>query len=79
LIARINLNGFEEKHKERNNIHNDVYATYCIFEIDNEKYFQIDTYGSPDREFVGKISQAIQFDRAFAEELVNILKNEFNI
>ena len=54
-----------------------VQASYCVFEKDGEKYFQIDTYGSQDREYVGQPSQKIQFDRKFAKELVSLLISEF--
>jgi len=62
---------------DRNTKQDTVHATYGIFEKEGEKYFQIDTYGSPDREYVGQPSQKIQFDRKFAKKLISILNNEF--
>ena len=67
----------EKIEMERNTKQGEVRATYCIFEKDGEKYFQIDTYGSEEREFVGQPSQKIQFNGAFAKKLVSILVEEF--
>ena len=61
----------------RNSIQGEAKATYCIFKKNGEKYFQIDTYGSQNREYVDQPSQKIQFDRKFAKELVSLLLNEF--
>ena len=49
------------------------------FEADGEKYVQIDTYGRIGRENPEKISQSFQFDRATAEFLVNLLREEFGL
>jgi hypothetical protein len=62
---------------DKNTKHGEVSATYCIFEKDGGRYFQIDTHGSQDRECVGQTSQKIQFDGEFAKKLVSILVNEF--
>jgi len=68
-IERIQMDGIKKQ--------GEVPATYCVFEKDGEKYFQIDTYGSPERECVGQPSQKIQFNGNLAKELVSILINEF--
>jgi len=67
----------EKIEMNRNTEQDEVYATYCIFEKYGKKYFQINTYGSQDRENVGQSSQNIQFDRKFAKELVSLLISEF--
>ena len=59
----------EKREMERNTTQGEVPATYSIFEKNGAKYFQIDTYGSSDRECAWKPSQTIQFDRRFANEL----------
>ncbi|ART75167.1 hypothetical protein B4U37_03520 [Sutcliffiella horikoshii] len=66
--------------KERNTVHNEVDNTYTSF-IDKEgnRILQIDTYGSNQREFRGKISQSIQFDKDSAQEFLKVIKKEFNI
>lgn len=74
-MARIT--SIEKIDKERNNKHGRIPATYCIFEKDGEKLFQIDTHGGPNREYVGQKSQTIQFDGKLAKELVSILIKEF--
>jgi len=71
------ITSIEKIDTEKNNKQGEVPATYCVFEKDGEKYFQIDTYGSPDREYVGQPSQKIQFNGKFAKELVSILIHEF--
>ena len=69
-MAQISLEKFKRLEKERNTVHNKVATTYSVFEINGEKYFQIDSYGNSDREMHGKISQSFQLDRKTAEYLV---------
>jgi hypothetical protein len=66
----------EKKDMNRNNIQGEVSATYSTFERGGEKYFQIDTYGTENREYIGQPSQKIQFDRVFAKKLVSVLIEE---
>jgi len=67
----------EKIEMNRNNEQDEIHATYCIFEKNGKKYFQINTYGSQNREYVGQSSQNIQFDGKFAKELVSLLISEF--
>lgn len=76
LITKDNLTKID---KDRNTVHNKVRATYTIFTSGGEKYFQIDTYGSPNRELKDKISQSIQIDKEMAKELMKILIDTFDI
>ena len=78
-MAQIDINNFEKKIKERNNVQEKIISSYSVFDINGEKYFQIDTYGSPDRKILGKISQTIQFDKDVAKKIIEILSKEFNI
>lgn len=78
-MAQINLSSIKKIEKYRNTVHDQVHATYTIFEMDGGKYVQIDTYGRIDRENPEKISQTLQFDRATAKFLVNLLCEEFDI
>jgi len=71
------ITAIEKIEMNKNTRQGEVYATYCIFEKNGDKYFQIDTYGSENREYVGQSSQKIQFDRKFAKELVSLLIKEF--
>ena len=75
-MAQISLDSIKKIEKYRNTIHDKVYTTYTAFEADGEKYVQIDTYGRIGRENPEKISQSFQFDRATAEFLVNLLREE---
>ncbi|SEQ47329.1 hypothetical protein SAMN05216232_2539 [Virgibacillus subterraneus] len=66
--------------KEKNTVHKQVDTTYSSFlEKNGELYFQIDTYGSNDRQMRGKISQSVQLDKNAAKELIKLLKSEFKI
>lgn len=78
-MARININCLKKISKERNTIHEAVYATYSVFDNNDEKYFQIDTYGKTGRVNPEKVSQSIQFDRESAFFLVNLLIEEFHL
>ena len=79
-MALINSSKFNRIEKDRNSIHKEVETTYTSFINDSgDKYFQLDTYGSSDRQFHGKISQSIQLNKKGAQELITILKSEFNI
>jgi len=76
-MARIDIKAIEKLHKERNTVHEKVYATYSAFDSRGEHYVQIDTYGRSDRELPGKISQSLQFDKESAKYLFDLLKSEF--
>ena len=70
---------FKRKHMERNSIHDEISATYTVFECDGHRFIQIDSYGRDEREIPGKKSQTIQLDREGAQQLYNILRAEFNL
>lgn len=78
-MAQISLESIKKIEKYRNTVHEKVHTTYITFEMDGEKYVQIDTYGRIDRENPEKISQSFQFDRATAEFLVKLLSEEFGL
>jgi hypothetical protein len=49
-----------------------------IFEtLDQTTVFQIDTYGSSDREFPNKQSQTLQFGRETAKQLYELLRDTY--
>jgi hypothetical protein len=72
------IRDFDRKHMERNSIHDEISATYTIFERDGRRFIQIDSYGRDQREIPGKKSQTIQLDRHGAQQLYKILKYEFH-
>lgn len=78
-MARINLETIQKIEKERNTIHTKVDATYTVFTDGDEKFIQIDTYGSSNREIKGKISQSIQFDRETAKYLLKLFIEEYGL
>ena len=76
-MAQIDLTTIEKLYKDRNTIHEKVYATYSTFDNCGKHYVQIDTYGRSDREQPGKISQSIQLDERSARFLFDLLKSEY--
>lgn len=78
-MALIVTSDLTELDKERNAVHENVIATYSVFDINGKKYFQIDTYGRSSRKYQDKISQSIQFDIETAKYLIQLLKKEFDV
>jgi len=61
-------------------VHGEVNCTYTAFRAaDGKAYFQIDTYGSPERKLKGKKSQTVQLDEGAAKQLIALLKSEFSL
>lgn len=78
-MAQISLERIKKIEKYRNTVHDKVYTTYTVFEMNGKKYVQFDMYGRIIRENPEKISQTIQLDKETAQYLVNILCKEFDI
>ncbi len=78
-MAKIIAADMPKLEKARTSVHGVVPATYSCFEKNGQRYFQIDTYGAPDRMFEGKISQSLQFDERSAWKLVELIASEFAI
>ena len=78
-MAQINLNNIKRIEKQRNVVHDEVYSTYSVFEINGERYVQLDTYGRVGRENPEKLSQTIQLNRETAKFLVELLSREFEL
>lgn len=65
-------------HLTRNSrVHEEVEATYNILYKDGEKYLEVTTYGSKDREMKGKASQIIQLNKEAIKQLKEIIDKEF--
>ena len=77
-MALLKKDYIEKINNMRNSVHKPVQATYTVFEEDGKTIFQIDTYGSPEREMPEKVSQSIQFDEDMAKFLVTELKKTFS-
>ena len=59
---------------ERDAQHSEAEATYSIvLDDDGRQILQIDTYGSRERQFLGKKSQSIRFTREAMAQLKQIL------
>lgn len=54
-------------------------TTYSTGYAGGKKIFQINMYGTKWREFPDKTSQIIQLDKSSAQELVNLLKEYFDL
>ena len=60
----------------RDTSHTEVNGTYTIVTGNGgEKYLQVDTYGSKERQLSGKKSQSIRFSPEAITQLKSILKN----
>lgn len=71
------ISSFEKITGERQAIHGPVECGWRAFSIDGRKILQLDTYGSAERKFQGKVSQSIQLDEARARELLEIIRCAF--
>ena len=69
-ITKINKNSGIQKETE---------CTYNVFQVNESRYIQFDTYGTTERKSKSKSSQTIQFDKETAKFLIEILKNEFDL
>jgi len=78
-MAQIDVINIKKVEKQRNTIHEKVVTTYTTFENEGCRYLQFDTYGKNDREMPEKISQSIQFDKASAKYVINLLLKEFSM
>ncbi len=68
---------FEKIELEKDSWHKAVDATYSVVRVDGEIYLQIDTYGSSERQMVGKKSQSIRLTKGAALDLASIINTVF--
>jgi hypothetical protein len=68
---------FSELHKERNQVHVTVECGYSVFEARGDRYLQLDTYGSRERQIPGKTSQSIQLNAQSAAQLKRLIEKVF--
>ncbi|MHA6259121.1 hypothetical protein ACXYMX_04300 [Sporosarcina sp. CAU 1771] len=66
-----------ERQTRNSRVHEVVEATYNILNVKGEKYIEVTTYGSKNREFKGKASQIMQFDREAINQLKKIIEKEY--
>jgi len=62
---------------QRDSSHSEVECTYSIVQgSGGQRFLQIDTYGSADRQFPGKKSQSVRFSPEAIAQLRRILTRE---
>lgn len=72
------VESFEPVRKERQSVHKPTRCGYSIFrDAQGNRYLQLDTYGSHDRELTGKMSQSLQFNAVSAIELRALIDKTF--
>ena len=57
----------------------DTNALYYVIDEFEERYLQIDTFGSNQRKYPEKVSQSIRINKLIAKELKLILEETFDI
>jgi hypothetical protein len=62
---------------EKDSPHTEVECTYSIMNEKEERFLQIDTYGSTTRKIPGKKSQSIRFAPEAIKQLKIILEQDF--
>lgn len=73
-MAQIDLETIKHIDKDRNSIHAKVHTTYTVFEVDGEKYFQLDTYGKSEREMPEKLVKRFSLIGKVQNLLLNFLR-----
>lgn len=68
---------FEARPIEPKRVHDAVVCGYASAVIQGRRILQLETYGSPDREIPGKVSQSLQVDEEGARTLKRILERAF--
>ncbi|MCZ8019739.1 hypothetical protein [Novosphingobium sp.] len=57
--------------------HTECHGTIRAIEVDGEKFIQIDTYGSKEREFQNKLSQSLRLTEAAFNQLKKLGEEHF--
>jgi hypothetical protein len=68
---------FQSVSSDAQKLHGPVTCGYRTFTVNGRRVLQLDTYGSPDRKILDKISQSIQLDGDSARELLKIIEESF--
>jgi hypothetical protein len=71
------VRNIERQEKVRHRVHGEVECSGSVFSVGGDTYLQLDTFGSPAREQPGTLSQALQFDRRGAEQLLRLILETF--
>ncbi len=65
---------FDELELKTNARHSETYGGWSVQGQDGEKFLQINTMGSADREIPGKVSQTLRLSRDAVEQLAELAK-----
>ncbi|MDO4493522.1 MAG: methionyl-tRNA formyltransferase [Clostridia bacterium] len=76
-MTKIDADHLKPLEKSRYQMHKVADATYSVYEIEGEKYFMLDTYGSDSRKSEPKVVQSIMFDKDSAKKMVQLLQDTF--
>ena len=68
---------FIEEEASRESKHSEVEAKLRLVESGGERFVQIDTYGSADRQIPGKISQSLRLSKTAFDQLVRACSKHF--
>ncbi|MFG3150551.1 hypothetical protein ACGF7W_00700 [Streptomyces sp. NPDC048219] len=71
------IDKFQAVPSDTQRLHGPVTCGYRTFTADGQRILQLDTYGSPDRQILDKVSQSIQLDADSARDLLKILQEAF--
>ena len=65
---------FEQLDLKANARHTETVVGYAVQGQDNEKFIQINTVGSENREIPGKVSQTLRLTKGAIEQLADLAK-----
>ncbi|MFI2640366.1 hypothetical protein [Kitasatospora sp. NPDC018614] len=68
---------FQQVPSDTQQLHGPVSCGYRSFTVGGRRVLQLDTYGSPERQIQGKISQTVQLDADSARKLLEIISEAF--
>jgi hypothetical protein len=71
------IRDFRQVSSDKTGVHKPVSCGWQAFSSDGQTVLQLDTYGSEERQILGKVSQSIQLDREGAAALLKLIRQSF--
>jgi hypothetical protein len=68
---------FTEELASRNTKHSECTGKLRAVESQGEKFIQIDTYGSAEREMPGKVSQSLRLSESAVHQIIQMAAKHF--
>ena len=65
---------FDELDLKTNSRHSETYGGWSVQGQDGQKFIQINTMGSADREIPGKVSQTLRLSKEAVEQLAELAR-----